>query len=105
MGERRRGLHVRGAQCRGRRGLALLVRVEDAVLRLHSHMARVPAVCEAFLIGRELLRRSIVVEHRVSPPAGFRESLAVLFHDKSLLEDVWHIYGELSVLAFFRLPL
>src|SRR5271165_2953614 len=105
MGERRRGLHVRGAQCRGRRGLALLVRVKDVVLRLHSHMARVSAVCEAFLIRRELVRCSIVIEHCVTPPAGFWESLAVLLHDKSLLKDVWHINGELSFRAFLRLPL
>jgi len=26
--------------------------------------------------------------------AGFRESLAVLFHDESLGEEVWHIHGD-----------
>jgi hypothetical protein len=40
-------LNVQAARSR------LLVRVEDVVFRLHSHMARVSAVCEAFLIGRE----------------------------------------------------
>ena len=81
------------------------VRVKDVVLRLHSHMARVSAVCEAFLIRRELVRRSIVVEHRVSPPAGFRKSLAVFFYDESLLKDVWHIHRELGLRALLRLPL
>src|ERR1700689_5199642 len=73
---------------RGARGSTLLVRMEDVVLRLYDRVARVSAVREAFGIDRELVRCRIVVEHRISPPAGFGESLAVFFHDESLGEKV-----------------
>src|ERR1700677_4753412 len=56
-------------------------------------------------IGRELARWDIVVEHRVSPPAGCRKSLAVLFHDESLGKEVWHIHIELCLRALLLLPL
>src|SRR6202041_3631839 len=85
-------------------GLTFLVRVENVVLRLHRRVARVSAVWGAG-IGRELVRYRVVVEQRVSPTAGFRKSLAVLFHDKSLGEDVWHVHDEGSLGALFRLPL
>src|SRR5271170_6854773 len=86
------------------RGSTLLVRVEDVVLRLHWRMARVSAVREAFGVGGELVRGSIVVEDSVSPPAAFRESLAVLFHDESLLKDVWHVHDEGGLGALLGLP-
>src|SRR5580658_2276988 len=102
---------ARGAgRCRsrngpGRRGSTLLVRVEDVVLRLHRRMARVSAVGEAFGIGRELVRCDVVVEHRVSPPAGFRKSLAVFFHHEGLGKEVWHVHGELGLRTLLLLPL
>src|SRR5271169_6332353 len=68
-------------------------------------MTRVSAVGEAFGIGRELVRGGIVVEHRVSPPAGLRKSLAVLFHDESLGEHVWHLHDERGLRALLMLPL
>ena len=40
------------------------------------------------------LSDAAVVEHRVSPPAAFRKSLAVLFHDEGLGKDVWHLHDE-----------
>src|SRR5580692_7000002 len=76
------------------RGSALLVWMEDVVFRLHRRVARVSAVREAFGIGGELVRCRVVVEHRVSPPAAFRKSLAILFHHESLGKDVGHIHGE-----------
>src|SRR5271154_5040256 len=79
--------------------------MEDVVLRLHWRMARVSAVREAFGIGRELVRCGFVVEHRVSPPAAFRKSLAVLFHDENLGKDVWHLYDERGLRALLQLPL
>src|SRR5271154_297816 len=87
------------------RGSTLLVRVEDVVLRLHWRMARVSAVGEAFGVGRELVRCGFVVEHRVSPPAAFRKSLAVLFHDENLTEDVWPLDDERGLRALLQLPL
>jgi hypothetical protein len=41
------------------------------------------------------------VEQRVSPSAAFRKSLAVLFDDESLREDVWHIDDEGASALFF----
>ena len=46
-----------------------------------------------------------VVEERVSPSAAFGKSLAVLFDDESLREDVWHIHDEGDLRALIRLPL
>src|SRR5580704_3969357 len=86
------------------RGSTLLVRMEDVVLRLHGHMARVSAV-RGTGIGRELVGCGFVVEERVSPSAAFRKSLAVLFDDESLREDVWHIHDEWGLRALLRLPL
>src|ERR1700722_6641495 len=88
-----------------RSGSTLLVRVEDVVLCLHWRMARESAVRRTFGIGGELVRWGIVVEHRVAPPAAFCKSLAVLFHDESLLKDVWHIHDEGSLRALLRRPL
>src|SRR5438132_2495139 len=51
------------------------------------------------------VRCGFVVEHRVSPPAAFRKSLAVLFDDESLGKDVWHIHDEGGLCALLRLPL
>src|SRR6266403_3754511 len=68
-------------------------------------MARVSAVGGALSIGRELVRCGFVVEHRVSPSAALRKSLAVLFDDESLGEDVWHIHDERGLRALLRLPL
>src|SRR5260370_8194980 len=68
-------------------------------------MARVSAVGGALSIGRELVRCGFVVEHRVSPSAAFRESLAVLFHDECLAKDVWNIHDEGGLRALLRLPL
>jgi hypothetical protein len=59
----------------------------------------------AFEIGRQLVQCSFVVEHRVSPPAAFRKSLAVLFDDESLGKDVWHIHDKRRLSALLRLPL
>src|ERR1700733_1321551 len=87
------------------RGLTLLVRMEDIVLCFHGRMARISAIGKALGIGRELVRCRIVVEYRVSPPAAFRKSLAVLFHDESLAKDVWHIHDERGFGALLRLPL
>src|ERR1700690_4374707 len=87
------------------RCLTLLVRVEDVVLRFHWRMARISAVWGAFGVGSERVRRSVVVEHRISPAAAFRESLAVLLHHKSLRKDIGHIHGERRFRAFLRLPL
>src|SRR6476620_6023383 len=56
-------------------------------------------------IGRERVGCGFVVEQRVSPSAAVRKSLAVLFHDESLREDVWHIHGEWGLRALLRLPL
>src|ERR1700758_3144466 len=58
---------------------SLLVRVKDVVLRLHSRMARAAAVREAFGVRRELVRRSIVVEHCVSHPPPFFGNLLLSF--------------------------
>src|SRR6266404_9565292 len=88
----------------GRRGSTLLIRVEDVVLGLHGHMARVSAVRGAG-ISSELVGCSFVVEHRVSPSAGFRKSLAVLFHQESLGKGVWHIHDERCLGALLGLPL
>src|SRR5271170_3820538 len=86
-------------------GSTLLVRVEDVVLRLHSLMARRPAVYGT-RISRELVRCRFVVEHRVSPSAVvLQKSFAVLLHNESLLKDVWHIHDERSFRALLRLPL
>src|SRR5262245_30799772 len=67
-------------------------------------MARISAVRGA-RIGRKLVRCSFVVEQRVSPSAAVRKSLAVLFDDKSLCEDVWHIHGEGGLRAPLWFPL
>src|SRR5690349_4121013 len=64
-------------------GSALLVWVEDVVLRFHGHMARVSAIRGAG-IGRERVGCGVVVEQRVSPSAAVRKSLAVLFHHEIL---------------------
>ena len=50
----------------------LLVRVEDMVLRLHFHMARVSAVRDAGGIGRPLVSCGVVVEQGVAPSAAVR---------------------------------
>src|SRR5258705_13118137 len=92
-------------RCVGRtRGSTLLVGVENGVLRLHGHMARVPAVRGAW-IGRERVGCGFVVEQRVSPSAAVRKSLAVLFDDESLREDIRHIHGEWGLRALLRFPL
>src|SRR5258708_36501997 len=83
----------------------LLIRMEVGVLRLHDRMARDSAVGQAFRIGLKLVRGGDVVEHRVSPSAAFRKSLAVFFHNESLAKDVWNIHGELGLGALLRLPL
>src|SRR5205085_3175405 len=57
-----------------------LVRVEDVVPRRDGYMARVSAILKRRRIGGELVRCEVVVEHRVSPAAGFRKSLAILLH-------------------------
>src|ERR1700683_3435871 len=88
----------------GERRSTLLVRVKNVVLRLHSRMARVSAVRRAG-VGAELVRRRIVVEQRVSPSAAFGKSVAVLFHDESLLENVRHINDEGGLGALLRLSL
>src|SRR6202142_1418466 len=87
------------------RCLTLLVPVEDVVLRFHSRMTRISAVCGAFGVGSERDRRSVVVEHRISPAAAFRESLAVLLHHKSLCKDIGDIDRERRFRALLRLPL
>jgi len=46
-------------------------------------------------------RCSFVVEHRASPPAAFRKSLAVLFDDESPGKDVWHIHDKGASVLFF----
>src|SRR5580658_2805515 len=79
--------------------------MEDIVLRLHWRMARISAVRRTFGIGRELIGRGVVVEHRVAPSAAFRKSLAVLFHHESLGKDVWHFHGERGLRALLQLPL
>src|SRR5262245_45581299 len=71
----------------------LLVRMEDEVLALHRHVAGVPTVGGG-RVGRELVRGGVVVEERVSPSTGPRESLAVLLDDERLREDVRYIHGE-----------
>src|SRR3954470_2810749 len=86
------------------RGSTLLVRVEDVVLRLHGHMARVSAVRGAG-IGREIVGCGFVVEQGVSPSAALRKSLAVLFDDEGLREDIRHIHDERRLRALLRLPL
>src|SRR5262245_50911138 len=86
------------------RSSTLLVRVEDVVLRLHSHMARVSAIGGAG-IGCKLVGCSVVVEQRVSPSATVRKFLAVLFHDEGLRKHVWHIHGEGRLGALLRRPL
>jgi len=96
---------ARGLDFSGTASSTFLVWVEDVVLRLHRRMTRVAAIREAFGIGRELIRCGFVVEHRVSPAATFRKSLAVLFHDESLAEDVWHLDDERGFSALFVLPL
>src|ERR1700681_4463149 len=78
--------------------------MEDVVLRLHGHMARVSAVRGAG-IGREFVGCGFVVEQRVSPSAAFWKFIAVLFDDESLREDVWHIHGKGGLRALLRLPL
>src|SRR5258708_16034368 len=88
----------------GKRGSTLLIRVEDVVLGLHGDMARVSAVRGAG-ISSELVGCSFVVEHRVSPSAGFRKSLAVLFHQESLGKGVWHIHDERCLGPLLVLPL
>src|ERR1043166_7761261 len=70
----------------------LLVPVEDIVLCLHGQMARISAVGMGRGIGSELARRGVVVEHRISPAARLRKSLAVFFHHESLLKNIGHIY-------------
>src|SRR5580698_1365263 len=79
--------------------------MEYVVLCLHGRVARVSAVRKARGIGGETARWDIVVEHRVSPPAGCRKSLAILFHDESLGKEVWHIHIELCLCALLLLPL
>src|ERR1700738_3471710 len=56
-------------------------------------------------IGRKLVRCGFVVEHRVSPSAAFRKSLAVLFDDEGLGKDVWYIADEGGLRALLRFPL
>src|ERR1700719_1627221 len=68
-------------------------------------MACVSAVLRTFCIGREFIGCGVVVEHRVSPSAAFRKSLAVLFHHESLGKDVWHFHGERGLRALLQLPL
>src|SRR5271169_1362832 len=98
-------VELRGVLVGATRGSTLLVRVEDVVLRLHGRVARVSAVRGAAGIGRELVGCSIVVEQRVSPFPAFRKSLAVLFHEEGLREDVWHIHNEGGLRAPLELPL
>src|SRR5258705_13779868 len=66
------------------RGSTLLVRVEDVVLRLHGHMAYVPAVGFG-LVGCHLAGRGVMIEESVSPAAGLRKPLAVLLDEESSL--------------------
>src|SRR5580692_11450627 len=79
--------------------------MEDVVLRLDRRMARISAVRRTFGIGRELIGCGVVVEHRVSPSAAFRKSLAVLFHHESLGKDVCHFHDERGLRALLQLPL
>src|SRR5580692_3929095 len=79
--------------------------MEDVVLRLDRRMARISAVRRTFGIGRELIGCGVVVEHRISPSAAFRKSLAVLFHHESLGKDVWHFHGKRGLRALLQLPL
>src|ERR1700731_1842407 len=83
----------RSTSRRAARASPFLVRMEDIVLDLHGHMARVSAIRGAG-IGRELVGCGFVVKECVSPAAGLREPLAVLFDDESLREDVRHIHRE-----------
>src|SRR5690348_17743962 len=71
-------------------GSALLVGMEDVVLCLHGHVARMPAVRRTG-VGRKLVGRGIVIEQRVSPPSAVRKPLAVLFNDEGLRENIRHI--------------
>src|SRR3954447_9006829 len=89
----------------GTLSLALLVRMEDVVLRLHCRMARMSAVGEAFGIGRKLVRCRVVVEHRISPAAAFRKFLAVLFDHESLFKNVWHLDDEGRLRTLLLCPL
>src|SRR5579862_8308004 len=79
--------------------------MKDVVLRLYSRMAGVSTVLQGAGIWAVRIRCGVVVEHRISPPAGFRKPLAVFFHYERLFKEVGHIHGELSLGAFLRLPL
>src|SRR5262245_41277589 len=55
----------------------LLVWMKDVVLRLHRHMACVPAIgCSR--VGYKLVGRGVIVEQGISPAARVRKPLAVL---------------------------
>src|SRR6185369_1308308 len=65
-----------------------LVRVKNVIFRLHDGVAGDSTIRQAVRIGSKPVRHWFVVEHRISPSAACRKSLAVLFHDESLTKDV-----------------
>src|SRR5262245_25195076 len=78
--------------------------MEDVVLRLHFYMAGLSTVSRT-RIGGELISFRCVVEQSVSPPARFRKSLRVFFHEESLRKGIRHIHHERRLGALLRLPL
>src|SRR5260221_5399849 len=82
----------------------LLVRMEDVVLALHRQMADVPAI-RGSGVGDHLVARDIMVEERVSPAAGLRESLRVLLDEESLRAGIRHIHDERGLRALLEAPL
>jgi len=73
---------------------ALLVRVKNVILVLHDRMARETAIDGTGRIRRERVGRGLIVKHRIGPSLGIRESLAVLFDQKDILQGVRHVYRK-----------
>src|SRR5262245_23937347 len=70
--------------------LAVLVRMEDVVLRLHRHVTHMSAVGLGF-VDLEVRGAIDMVEHGISPAACLGKTLAVFHHEKGLRRRIGNI--------------
>ena len=84
---------------------ALLVRMEDVILRGHFDVARVAAVGDAGGVGAVGIRGRVVVDQRIAPAAAPGKALAVLLDHEGLREHVGHVDDERRLGALLELPL
>src|SRR5262245_66521754 len=83
----------------------LAIRREDVILLRHSRMAEEPTIDDTGLVGREAVRRDIIVERGIGPTLRVRVFLLVLFNEEDVLKVVRDPHKEGRLIALLRFPL